>query len=285
MALNLPIDVLRSFVAVVDGGSMLRASERVFLSQPAVSLQIKRLEELLQLQLFVREGRRLVLTPQGEGVLVHAREMLTLNDRIVASLTGDALAGPVRIGFVQDFAETLLQGVLSQLVALHPEARLEVRVGGTPQLHEMLDSDRLDVILGMGAADDPAAIRTEPMRWFGHPGLAERDVVPLAVLERPCRFRDAAIAAIEGSGRTYQLVVETASLSVLRAAVLGGVGITCRSDLFAGLPSIPDGILPALPLVSCVLRRRERLSPALSQLHDLIRQRVIDMQIGGATFD
>lgn len=129
MALNLPIDVLRSFIAVVDGGSMLRASERVYLSQPAISLQIKRLEELLQVPLFLREGRRLVLTSQGEGVLMHAREMLALNDRIVATLTGDALSGPVRIGFVQDFAETLLQGVLAQFVALHPDARLEVRVG------------------------------------------------------------------------------------------------------------------------------------------------------------
>ncbi|SEN42821.1 DNA-binding transcriptional regulator, LysR family [Sphingomonas gellani] len=278
MALNLPIDVLRSFVAVVDGGSMLRASERVFLSQPAVSLQIKRLEELLQLPLFVREGRRLVLTPQGEGVLAHAREMLALNDRIVAALSGDMFAGPVRIGFVQDFAETLLQGLLAQFAALHPEARLEIRVGGTPHLHELLDSDRLDLILGMGAPGDPAAIRTEAMRWFGQSGLSERDPVLLAVLERPCRFRDAAISALEQAGRTYQLVVETASLSVLRAAVLGGVGVTCRTDLFAGLPSFPDEALPSLPQVTCILRRRDRLSPPVRQLHDLIYQRVVDAQ-------
>lgn len=279
MALNLPVDVLRSFVAVVDGGSMLRASERVFLSQPAISLQMKRLEELLQVPLFLREGRRLVLTPQGERVLGHAREMLALNDRIVATLTGDALAGPVRIGFVQDFAETLLQGVLAQLVALHPDARLEVRVGGTPQLLDLLDSDRLDVILGMGAAGDAAAIREAPMRWFGNAALAARDAVPLAVLERPCRFRDAAIAALDAAGRPYQLVVETPSLSVLRAAVLGGVGITCRTDLFAGLPEIAAAALPALPAVSYVLHRRERLASAVLQLHDLIAEQVKELDL------
>jgi DNA-binding transcriptional LysR family regulator len=284
MALNLPIDVLRSFIAVVDGGSMLRASERVFLSQPAISLQIKRLEELLQVPLFQREGRRLVLTSQGEGVLVHAREILALNDRIVATLTGDALSGPVRIGFVQDFAETLLQGVLAQFVALHPDARLEVRVGGTPQLIDLLESDRLDVILGMGAAGDAAAIRDEPMRWFGNAGLAGREVIPLAVLERPCRFRDEAITALEGAGRPYQLVVETPSLSVLRAAVLSGVGITCRTDLFAGLPEIAGVKLPALPSVSYVLRRRERLAPAVLQLHDLIAKRVKDMVLSGVPY-
>jgi DNA-binding transcriptional LysR family regulator len=281
MALNLPIDVLRSFIAVVDGGSMLRASERVFLSQPAISLQIKRLEELLQVPLFQREGRRLVLTLQGEGVLVHAREMLALNDRIVATLTGDAWSGPVRIGFVQDFAETLLQGVLAQFVALHPDARLEVRVGGTPQLIDLLDSDRLDVILGMGAAGDAAAIREEPMRWFGNAGLAGREAIPLAVLERPCRFRDEAIAALESAGRPYQLVVETASLSVLRATVLSGVGITCRTELFTGLPEITGSKLPALPSVSYILRRRERLAPAVLQLHDLIANQVKDMNLSG----
>jgi DNA-binding transcriptional LysR family regulator len=279
MALNLPVDVLRSFIAVVDGGSMLRASERVFLSQPAISLQIKRLEELLQVPLFLREGRRLVLTSQGEGVLVHAREIVALNDRIVATLTGDALSGPVRIGFIQDFAETLLQGVLAQFVALHPDARLEVRVGGTPQLLDLLESDRLDVILGMGAAGDAAAIREGPMRWFGNTELAGRDAIPLAVLERPCRFRDEAIAALEAAGRPYQLVVETPSLSVLRATVLSGVGITCRTDLFAGLPEITGLRLPALPSVSYVLRRRERLAPAVLQLHDLIAKQVKDMEL------
>ena len=279
MALNLPIDVLRSFIAVVDGGSMLRASERVFLSQPAISLQIKRLEELLQVPLFLREGRRLVLTSQGEGVLVHAREIVALNDRIVATLTGDALSGPVRIGFIQDFAETLLQGVLAQFVALHPDARLEVRVGGTPQLLDLLESDRLDVVLGMGAAGDAAAIREGPMRWFGHAELSGREAIPLAVLERPCRFRDEAISALEAAGRPYQLVVETPSLSVLRATVLSGVGITCRTDLFAGLPEITGLRLPALPSVSYVLRRRERLAPAVLQLHDLIAKQVKVMEL------
>lgn len=277
MALSLPVDVLRSFVAVVDGGSMLRASERVFLSQPAISLQIKRLEELLQIPLFRREGRRLVLTTQGDDVLILAREMLALNDRIVATLTGEALGGPVRIGFVQDFAETLLEGLLAQFVALHPDVRLEVRVGGTPQLLDLLESDRLDVILGMGVAGDPAAIREEPMRWFGNAGLPVRDTIPLAVLERPCRFRDAAIAALEAAGRPYQLVVETPSLSVLRAAVRGGVGITCRTDLFGGLPEIAGPALPALPSVSYVLHKRARLAPALVHLCDLIAERVQDI--------
>jgi hypothetical protein len=74
-------------------------------------------------------------------------------------------------------------------------------------------------------------------------------------------------------------VVETPSLSVLRAPVLSGVGITCRTDLFAGLPEITGLRLPALPSVSYVLRRRERLAPAVLQLHDLIAKQVKDMEL------
>jgi DNA-binding transcriptional LysR family regulator len=274
MALNLPIDILRSFAAVVDGGSMLRASERVFLSQPAISLQIKRLEEMLQIPLFVREGRRLTLTRQGEEVLAYAREMLAMNDRIVGTLTGKAVVEPVRIGVVQDFAETLLQGLVARFVALHPEARLEVRVGGTLQLLELLESDRLDMVLGFGGPDDSAAIRHAPVHWFGNPELLGRDPLPLAVLERPCRFRDAAIAALEAEGRAFQLVVETPSLSVVRAALLGGVALTSRAALFEGVDPLPASMLPRLPQVSYVLHGRDRLPPVAAQLRDLIADHV-----------
>ena len=114
MATNLPTELLRSFVAIVDSGSMLKATERVFVTQSALSLQMKRLEETVLTPLFHRDGRRLTLTPAGQALLVHAREILALNDRAVVALTGDALVGPVRVGLVQDFAETLLSGVLAR---------------------------------------------------------------------------------------------------------------------------------------------------------------------------
>ena len=137
MAVNLPTDLLRSFAAIVDSGSMLRATERVFVTQSALSLQMKRLEETVQAPLFHREGRRLVLTPTGHTLLDYARELLAVNDRAVAAVTGDALAGPVRVGLVQDFAETLLSGVLSRFALLNPETQLQVRVGGSQELLDL----------------------------------------------------------------------------------------------------------------------------------------------------
>lgn len=277
MAVNLPTELLRSFAAIVDSGSMLRATERVFVTQSALSLQMKRLEETVQAPLFHRDGRRLVLTPVGQSLLTFAREILATNDRAVAALTGDALAGPARVGLVQDFAETLLSGVLSQFVQLNPDVQLQVRVGGSQELLELLKSDRLDVVLCMGAGDDAAAIRVAPTVWLGDETLLEDEVLPLAILEEPCRFRDAALAALKAAGRPYRVVLETPSLSVLRAAVNAGLGISCRTQMFSNrLITGAEHALPALPSVAYVSHTRANPHSTITHLADLMHTAVLD---------
>jgi DNA-binding transcriptional LysR family regulator len=276
MAVNLPTELLRSFAAIVDSGSMLRATERVFVTQSALSLQMKRLEEIVQVQLFRRDGRRLGLTPAGTALLDFAREMLAVNDRAVAALTGDTLNGPARIGFVQDFAETLLGGVLARFAELNPETQLQVRVGGSAELLELLASDRMDVVLCMGHEHDPAAVQTAAMQWLGAQDLAVRDPAPLAVLELPCRFRDASISALEAAGRPYRIALETPSLSALRAAVSSGLGITCRTTLFMDQPiDALDANLPALPRVAYARHIRPSPPPPIARLADLILSAVL----------
>ncbi len=278
MPTNLPTELLRSFVAIVDSGSMLRATERVFVTQSALSLQMKRLEETVLTPLFHREGRRLSLTPAGQTLLGHARDILALNDRAVVALTGDALAGPARVGLVQDFAETLLSGVLARFAQLNPDTQLQVRVAGSPELLELLRSDRLDVILCMGAYDDPAAARTVPMVWHGEPDLAQQDVLPLAILEAPCRFRDAALAALEREGRSYRVALETPSLSALRAAVQSGLAVTCRTSLFRPeAQPIADGALPSLPKVAYVRRTGPAPHPSIAKLSELIHTAALEL--------
>src|SRR5580658_8377958 len=147
MLVNLPTELLRSFAAIVDAGSMLRATGRVFVTQSALSLQMKRLEDLVQTSLFQREGRRLSLTPAGQSLLSHAREILDANDRAVTALSGDVLAGPARIGMMQDFAEALLGGVLVRFAQLNPETQVQVRVGDTAELLDLMQSGQLDVLL------------------------------------------------------------------------------------------------------------------------------------------
>ncbi|WP_438827069.1 LysR substrate-binding domain-containing protein [Sphingomonas bacterium] len=226
----------------------------MFVTQSALSLQIKRLEELVQQPLFTRDGRKLVLTRPGEILLDYARRVLSLHDEAIAAMSSGNFSGPVRIGTVQDFAETLLTGLLAQFAALHPDAQIFVRIAGTAELQTLLERKQLDVLLGFAASDHPTAIRTAPMRWYGSDALADHDVIPLAVLEKPCRFREAAIASLDAAGRRYRIAVESPNLSALRAAVAAGLGLTCRTHIFlSDAEPSSSASLPALPHVACII--------------------------------
>jgi DNA-binding transcriptional LysR family regulator len=270
MAVNLPTNMLRSFVAIVDTGSMLSATERVFVTQSALSLQIKRLEELVQQPLFVREGRRLNLTAAGDLLLGYARRVLALHDEALAAVSAGRFAGPVRIGMVQDFADLLLSGLLARFAELHADAQIFARVAGTAELQEMLGRGQLDLVIGYAAAGDPASVRQAPTSWFGDEALADKREIPLAVLEKPCRFREAAIAALDAAGRPWRIAVETPNLSTLRAAVAAGLGISSRTSLFMRDLAVLDGpALPPLPDVACVLLRAENPGEAPRHLAEL----------------
>jgi len=275
MPVNLPTNLLRSFVAIVDTGSMLNASEKVFVTQSALSLQIKRLEELLQQNLFHREGRRLSLTQAGELMLDYARKVLILHDEAVSAITAGHFSGPARIGMVQDFAETLLSGMLAQFAELHPDAQIYSRIAGTAELLAQLERRQLDIVLGFAAANDPNAIAYADMAWYGKSDLLRQNVLPLAVLEPPCRFREAAIRTLEDAGVPYRITVETPNLTTLRAAVDAGLGITCRTHLFLNEEPLQIDHLAPLPRVSCVLQTGGSLDPATARLAQLAREIVV----------
>lgn len=278
MPVNLPTNLMRSFVAIVDTGSMLNASDRVFVTQSALSLQIKRLEELLQQTLFHRDGRRLTLTQAGELMLDYARKMLALHDEAVSAVTAGQFSGPARIGMVQDFAETLLSGLLAQFSELHADAQIYARVAGTAELLVMLERRQLDIVLGFGPSGDPSAITTAPMVWFGDPELLKQTTLPLAVLEPPCRFREAALRTLEEAGRPYRIAVETPNLTTLHAAVEAGLGLTCRTRLFQSQQQpLESESLPSLPRVSCILQTAPSLDHATDRLASLAREVVANL--------
>jgi DNA-binding transcriptional LysR family regulator len=273
---NLPTNLLRSFVAIVDTGSMLNASEQVFVTQSALSLQIKRLEELVQQSLFLREGRRLNLTAAGEVLLDYARRVLSLHDEAVAAVSAGRFAGPARIGMVQDFADNLLSGLLSRFAELHPDAQIYARVAGTAELQLLLERRDLDILLGFAAPNDPNAVTVAPMSWYGDQVLVDREVIPLAVLEEPCRFREAAIRSLEDAGINWRIAVETPNLGTLKAAVGAGLGITCRTHLFLGEGTVlVHERLPDLPRVAAILRSGDKLDRAAQRLAELARETVL----------
>jgi DNA-binding transcriptional LysR family regulator len=272
MPINLPTDLLRSFLAIVDTGSMMRATEHVFLSPSALSLQMKRLEEIARRQLFQRSGRSLVLTPAGRELAASARRILELNDSAVSSMLGETLSGVVKLGLVQDFAETLLPGILRDFSALHPQTQLQLQVAGSAELVDAYRSSELDMVLCLGRPADAQARMAAPMLWLGNPALAREEEVKLVLLDVPCVFRSAALRALQEAGRRFRIVVETPSLSASRAAVAAGLGVTCRTDLLAGwgsLPQVPAGLLPALPAVGYVLMQSEDPTEAGHRLASL----------------
>jgi DNA-binding transcriptional LysR family regulator len=276
MPVNLPTNLLRSFVAIVDTGSMLNASEHVFVTQSALSLQIKRLEELVQQSLFLREGRRLTLAPAGEVLLDYARRVLSLHDEAVAAVTAGRFRGPARIGMVQDFADTLLSGLLSRFAELHPDAQIYARVAGTAELLTLFERRDIDVLLGFAAPNDEHGVTVAAMSWYGDETLVDREVIPLAVLEEPCRFREAAIRELDYAGIAYRIAVETPNLATLKAAVNAGLGITCRTRLFpADAAPLEHSRLPALPKVAAILRSHDNLDGATQRLSDLARETVL----------
>ena len=273
MATNLPTELLRSFVAIVETGSMQQATERVFVTQSALSLQMRRLEDLVRQPLFHRQGRKLRVTAAGEHLLCTARQILAMNDRVLAALQGQALSGAVRIGLNQDFAELFLPGVLRDFTTRHPDVQMQVRIGGGQELLEALRADQLDVVLCMREPGDPNMIKTGAMAWLGDPLLLDRPILPLALLEPPCIFRAAALRVLEASGRPFRIIVESASLSGVRAAVQAGLAVTCRNTLFIDpeITTILQGSdLPALPSMGFALYVSPQASTSARHLAALV---------------
>jgi DNA-binding transcriptional LysR family regulator len=280
MAVNIPTELLRSFIAIIDSGSMQQATERVFVTQSAISLQMRRLEEIVRQPLFNRQGRKLRLTAAGEHMAGHAREILALNDRLFAALQGQALSGTARIGLNQDFAEVFLPGVLREFAITHPEIQLHVRVAGSQELLDALRTEALDIVLCVRPAGEPNGIKSEPVKWIGQPQLLEREILPLALLEEPCLYRTTSLKALEEAGQPFRIAVETASLSGLRAAVQAGLGVTGRNALFLGASMLQDlgtTQLPVLPEVSYALFTSPALSSAGKFLANLVRQNVSEL--------
>lgn len=284
MARNVPTELLRSFVAIVEAGSMAQATETIFLTQSALSLQMKRLEDVLQQKLFRRNGRKLVLSPAGEELVTYARQLLAINDRIMHKLGHISEPEPITIGMVQDFADTILSDVLAHFRLEHPRCRLTVRIGGSAELLEMFDRSRLDIVLCLGQHGDrlnasQRIVGHDRMVWIGDPGVLDQSELPLVLLEPPCRFREVALRTLAKARREYRIVLETPHLPAMRAGVRSGLGASCRTRRFAtseGLSVLPKGILPDMPEIETILVQRNGLTDAAQDLAELLGQASAD---------
>ena len=246
--------LLRSFVAVAECGGFHRAAEQLNLTQSTVSQQIKRLELETKRPLFRRTTRSVALTDDGEMLLGDARRLLQLEEAARQRLAAPRLSGIVRLGVVEEVAGGSLPSALGRFAALHPGVKLEVQIAVSAELLEQLDAGRLDVVFAkrpLGTSKGRLVWR-EPLVWAAAdtfdliPGAA----LPLALYRERSVSREAALAALQNSELTWEIVYTSPSLTGVRAAALAGLAITPlpASAVIAGLRIIDaEEGLPRLP--------------------------------------
>jgi DNA-binding transcriptional LysR family regulator len=272
---NLPTDLLRTFIAVVELGGHSKAGAVLGRSQPAISLQIRRLEDLVRSPLLTQEGRAIHPTPAGEALLSYAREMVRINDEAVRYFHRSDLTGVLRIGLPTDYAVAFLQDTLTTFLHHHPDVDLEIYCDLSRELHRLLRSDDLDIIVAtMPAARMPYLSRAwmEQPIWAASESLVLNELrpLPLGAHLEGCDYRARMIEALDGAARRWRIVYTGPGISGLQNAVLKGLCITAltHATMLPGMREMgKDDGLPLLePLRIGLFYKHPRLSAAGLQL-------------------
>lgn len=229
MARILDLDQLRTFATIAECGSFTLTAERLNKTQSAVSMQIKRLEETLDSQLFIRDGRSNVLSPKGRELLEYARRMVRLNAEVVDHFSNKDLAGLVRIGIPDDYAPKLLPPILMSFSQTHRQVDIEVKCAASEELVPAVHKGELDLALisqgTIGAIG--LAFRREKLHWVAsktlHPEL--ETPLPLAVGPNVCCWRGAATSALDDRNIAYRVAYASSNATAIVSAVTAGLAV------------------------------------------------------------
>ena len=232
----LDLELLRSFVSVVDSGGFTKAGERVHRTQSTVSQQIKRLEDDIGRPLLNRSGKEVVPTEAGEQLLSYARRLLSLAEEARHVLARPDNEGAVRLGIPEDFAAYRLTKLLASFSRARPGLRLDVLVDQSIHLRRDLERGDLDLALIKRSAGqkDGIAVWPERVHWVTgktHPIDLTTGSVPLIGFPTGCLYRARAIHAIESAGRTWHMAYTSSSLAGIQAAVAAGLGLSILSEI------------------------------------------------------
>jgi DNA-binding transcriptional LysR family regulator len=272
---------MRCFVCVVECGGFTQASKRLHLTQSAVTLKIKRLEDLLQRRLFLRTAKPLELTPEGEIALGYAFRLLELNREMVQRLAKPTEPEMLRLGIVTHFGYHFLPVWLSEFRKEWPNVRLVTDMGLTGELIKGLEEDRFDLVIAAGGYTAMADykmvsmiqeqhLQKETLIWVQAENSKidpRKDPLPLVMFGPLCRFRPICLEALRKAGRTWEIVYDGGSLTSVQTGVEADLGLSVLSPLSlvpgieiagkkAGLPPLPSADLslysrksPAEPMV------------------------------------
>ncbi len=250
---NLDITTLRSFVAVADSGGVTRAAGFLHLTQSAVSMQLKRLEEMLGLDLLDRSGRTIGLTASGEQMLVYARRMIALNDEMIARLTDQAYEGEIKLGVPHDVVYPAIPQVLKQFNAAFPRVRVLLEASHTRSLKEQFAKGDRDLIVTTETGLDQGGetLAAKELIWIGAPGGAAWRQRPLRLAFcRFCTFRPHVAKALDAAGIDWEMAVDTESDRTIEAAVSADLAVHAMIEGTEPPyldPVDHNGTLPVLP--------------------------------------
>jgi len=268
MKIELPIDLLRTFAAVSETGTFTLAGERRHVTQAAVSMQMKRLEGLIERALFEKNGRQLHLTPAGETLLEHAHRILAVHDKAVAAFADPDLFGRVRFGCAEEYSSRFLPSVLPGFRNCYPRIQVDIKIAPGVELYEWLRKDELDLCLLERIPEDGSRARRksktaagrapcshcdveggtvvhrEPVVWVTsrHAAAHEMDPLPLAVYHKGCAYRAWAEESLRAVGRKYWIAFVSPSISSILSAVQAGLAVAP-----IGLGSMTEGLRQLLP--------------------------------------
>jgi DNA-binding transcriptional LysR family regulator len=277
---NLDPDLLRAFVAVADHRSFTRAAASLNRTQSAVSMQIKRLEDRLGVELFSRTKANVNLSAAGEGLLGYARRILTLNEEAVGRLAERKVEGVVRLGVMDDYGTFVIPPLLVNFFAGYPKIHVEMETGLTASMQARL-GEAYDLVIAMHpeGRGEGEFLRREQAVWAAGPSHAveEQEPLPVALYPQGCLFRKWAIEALDAAKRPWRLAFVSQSLAAVEAVAAQGLAVTVvKSGTFAPklrALSDRDG-MPQLPAADICLHRAANLSPAGALLADHLRTNI-----------
>ena len=280
---QLSLDNLRTFVSVIELGGYAKAGEFVGRSQPAISLQIKKLESQLERKLFTKVGQRHLPSADGNWLYPKAKELLELNDNIFRSLIPAPLSGRLRLGIPNEFASTLLPGLIGEFSKRYPDVSLEVTSSLSRDLLHPSQRDHFDLILALvNPSEDTEGevVLEDEVVWVGdatRPFVG--DSIPLVLAPDGCMYRSRVIEELKQQTFAWKITYTNADLGGLVAAIQQGLGITAlaRSSLPQNLSPLNHPKLPKLGRVNICLFNQDTQHPVISKtLAEFITSRLKD---------
>jgi DNA-binding transcriptional LysR family regulator len=260
---NVPTELLRTFVAVVDLRGFTKAAQVLGCTQPAVSAQIKRLQSLLGSELLDKSAPGVVPTERGRVIADCARRLLAINDQIIDLAAVRTATTPLRLGIPLAIGSVLLPAALAEFRRRLPDKAFHVRCEGSDRLLRELQQGDLDIAVTF--AQDPLLEPydhwAERVVWVRGAGTVydSSGPVPLVALEAECVLTKLSIEALDLAGRDWEMVFTGPSRASVEKAVSAGLGVSAMFERLVPPELIAwrDPPLPPLPETVCSVYLRE----------------------------